>query len=68
MAGQPVYFLTPDVVGVHMKVSCREESLPTLSSMNQTVKTKVVRRFPEFHGEERLPCSAGPRHNWKYGS
>ncbi|MBV8887249.1 MAG: aconitate hydratase [Chroococcidiopsidaceae cyanobacterium CP_BM_RX_35] len=54
MLGQPVYLLTPDVVGVHMKGKLREGVTATdlvLSITELLRKTKVVGKFVEFHGE-----------------
>ena len=54
MLGQPVYFLTPDVVGVHMKGKLREGVTATDLVLHITEllrKTKVVGKFVEFHGE-----------------
>ena len=54
MLGQPVYFLTPDVVGVHMKGKPREGVTATDLVLHITEllrKMKVVGKFVEFHGE-----------------
>jgi len=54
MLGQPVYFLTPDVVGVHMKGKLREGVTATdlvLQVTEMLRKAKVVGKFVEFHGE-----------------
>ena len=54
MLGQPVYILTPDVVGVHMKGKLQEGVTATDLVLNITEllrKTKVVGKFVEFHGE-----------------
>ncbi len=54
MLGQPVYFLTPDVVGVHMSGSLREGVTATdlvLRVTEMLRKAKVVGKFVEFHGE-----------------
>jgi aconitate hydratase len=54
MLGQPVYFLTPDVVGVHLKGKLREGVLATdlvLTVTELLRKTKVVGKFVEFFGE-----------------
>src|SRR6266498_2118441 len=54
MLGQPVYFLTPDVVGVHMSGKLREGVTPTdvvLAVTEMLRKAKVVGKFVEFHGE-----------------
>ncbi|MDQ6632432.1 MAG: aconitase family protein, partial [Verrucomicrobiota bacterium] len=54
MLGQPVYFLTPDVVGVHLKGSLREGVTATDLALTITQilrKAKVVGKFVEFFGE-----------------
>ena len=54
MLGQPVYFLTPDVVGVHMSGSLRDGVTATDLVLHVTEmlrKAKVVGKFVEFHGE-----------------
>src|SRR5918997_1036577 len=54
MLGQPVYFLTPDVVGVHMSGKLREGVTATdlvLRVTEMLRKEKVVGKFVEFHGE-----------------
>jgi len=54
MLGQPVYFLTPDVVGVHLTGKLREGVTATdlvLAVTELLRKTKVVGKFVEFHGE-----------------
>lgn len=54
MLGQPVYFLTPDVVGVNMTGSLREGVTATDLVLHVTEllrKAKVVGKFVEFHGE-----------------
>ena len=54
MLGQPVYFLTPDVVGVHLKGKLREGVTATdlvLTVTELLRKTKVVGKFVEFFGE-----------------
>ncbi|MCS6884076.1 MAG: aconitate hydratase AcnA [Acidobacteriota bacterium] len=54
MLGQPVYFLTPDVVGFHMKGSLREGVTATDLVLHCTEvlrKAKVVGKFVEFYGE-----------------
>src|SRR5580658_48203 len=53
MLGQPVYFLTPDVVGVHMTGSLREGVTATDLALTVTQllrKAKVVGKFVEFYG------------------
>jgi aconitate hydratase len=54
MLGQPVYILTPDVVGVHLKGSLREGVTATdlvLRVTEMLRQAKVVGKFVEFHGE-----------------
>jgi len=54
MLGQPVYFLTPDVVGVHLKGSLRWGVTATdlvLTVTEMLRKAKVVGKFVEFFGE-----------------
>ncbi|OGS73265.1 MAG: aconitate hydratase [Gallionellales bacterium GWA2_60_142] len=54
MLGQPVYFLTPDVVGVHLKGKLREGVTATdlvLTVTELMRKQKVVGKFVEFFGE-----------------
>jgi aconitate hydratase len=54
MLGQPVYLLTPDVVGVHMKGKLAEGVTATdlvLVVTELLRKAKVVGKFVEFHGE-----------------
>ncbi|HLG14090.1 MAG TPA: aconitate hydratase [Blastocatellia bacterium] len=54
MLGQPVYFLTPDVVGVHMSGKLREGVTATdlvLHCTEMLRKAKVVGKFVEYHGE-----------------
>src|SRR5438477_4164495 len=54
MLGQPVYFLTPDVVGVHMKGRLNEGVTATdlvLTVTEMLRKAKVVGKFVEFFGE-----------------
>lgn len=54
MLGQPVYFLTPDVVGVNLTGALREGVTATDLVLNITEllrKTKVVGKFVEFYGE-----------------
>ncbi len=53
MLGQPVYFLTPDVVGVHLTGSIREGVTATDVALTVTQilrKAKVVGKFVEFLG------------------
>jgi len=54
MLGQPVYFLTPEVVGVHMTGSLREGVTATDLALHITQMLraqKVVGKFVEFYGE-----------------
>ncbi len=54
MLGQPVYFLTPDVVGVELKGKLREGVTATdlvLTITELLRKEKVVGKFVEFFGE-----------------
>jgi aconitate hydratase len=60
MLGQPVYFLTPDVVGVHLTGKLSEGATATdlaLAITQLLRKTKVVGKFVEFYGPgaEALP-------------
>ncbi len=53
MLGQPVYFLTPDVVGVHLTGALREGVTATDMALTLTQilrKAKVVGKFVEFYG------------------
>ncbi len=54
MLGQPVYFLTPDVVGVHLKGKLHPAVTATdlvLTITEMLRKAKVVGKFVEFFGE-----------------
>ena len=54
MLGQPVYFLTPEVVGVHLSGSLREGVTATDLALHVTQllrARKVVGKFVEFYGE-----------------
>ncbi len=54
MLGQPVYFLTPEVVGVHLTGTLREGVTATdfaLSVTQMLRAQKVVGKFVEFYGE-----------------
>ena len=54
MLGQPVYFLTPDVVGVHLKGRLAEGVTATdlvLTVTEMLRRAKVVGKFVEFFGE-----------------
>src|SRR5476649_1119233 len=53
MLGQPVYFLTPDVVGVYLTGALREGVTATDLALTVTQmlrKAKVVGKFVEFYG------------------
>jgi len=53
MLGQPVYFLTPDVVGVYLTGALREGVTATDLALTLTQvlrKSKVVGKFVEFYG------------------
>jgi aconitate hydratase len=53
MLGQPVYFLTPEVVGVHMTGALKEGVTATDLALHVTEmlrKAKVVGKFIEFYG------------------
>ncbi|HWY75877.1 MAG TPA: aconitate hydratase [Verrucomicrobiae bacterium] len=53
MLGQPVYFLTPDVVGVYLSGALREGVTATdlaLTITQMLRKAKVVGKFVEFYG------------------
>jgi aconitate hydratase len=54
MLGQPVYFLTPDVVGVNLKGALKDGVTATdlvLRVTEMLRAAKVVGKFVEFHGE-----------------
>src|SRR5205085_8670128 len=54
MLGQPVYFLTPEVVGVHMSGELREGVTATdlVLHITQLLRAQgVVGKFVEFYGE-----------------
>jgi aconitate hydratase len=64
MLGQPVYFLTPDVVGVHLAGQLREGVTATdlvLTITEMLRKAKVVGKFVEYHGEGAASLSATDR-------
>src|SRR5438094_3109869 len=64
MLGQPVYFLTPDVVGVHMSGKLREGVTATdlvLAVTEMLRQAKVVGKFVEFHGEGAASLSVTDR-------
>ncbi len=54
MLGQPVYILTPEVLGVHMKGTLKEGVTATdlvLTVVQRLRETNVVDKFVEFFGE-----------------
>ena len=64
MLGQPVYFLTPDVVGVHLSGSLQEGVTATdlvLRVTEMMRKAKVVGKFVEFHGAGAASLSVTDR-------
>jgi aconitate hydratase len=64
MLGQPVYFLTPDVVGVELKGKLNEGITATdlvLTVTEMLRKTKVVGKFVEFFGEGTASLSVTDR-------
>jgi aconitate hydratase len=64
MLGQPVYFLTPDVVGVHMSGRLREGVTATdlvLYITEMLRKAKVVGKFVEYFGEGASSLSVTDR-------
>src|ERR1700682_324789 len=64
MLGQPVYFLTPDVVGVHMNGKLNEGVTATdlvLAVTEMLRKAKVVGKFVEFHGAGAASLSVTDR-------
>ncbi|HSE35822.1 MAG TPA: aconitase family protein, partial [Blastocatellia bacterium] len=64
MLGQPVYFLTPDVVGVHMTGGLRDGVTATdlvLTITEMLRKAKVVGKFVEYHGEGAASLSLTDR-------
>jgi aconitate hydratase len=64
MLGQPVYFLTPDVVGVHLKGKLAEGVTATdlvLTVTEMLRKAKVVGKFVEFFGEGTASLSVPDR-------
>src|SRR6266480_4498312 len=64
MLRQPVYFLTPDVVGVHLTGKLREGVTATdlvLAVTELLRKAKVVGKFVEFHGEGATSLSVTDR-------
>jgi aconitate hydratase len=64
MLGQPVYFLTPDVVGVELKGRLREGVTATdlvLTVTEMLRREKVVGKFVEFFGEGTASLSLPDR-------
>ncbi|HVY63031.1 MAG TPA: aconitate hydratase, partial [Planctomycetota bacterium] len=64
MLGQPVYFLMPDVVGVHVSGALKEGVTATDLVLHVTEmlrKAKVVGKFVEFHGEGAATLPAPTR-------
>jgi aconitate hydratase len=64
MLGQPVYFLTPDVVGVNLKGKLRGGVTATdlvLTVTEMLRKAKVVGKFVEFFGEGTASLSVPDR-------
>ena len=64
MLGQPVYFLTPDVVGVNLTGQLREGVTATdlvLTITEMLRKEKVVGKFVEFFGEGTATLSLTDR-------
>jgi aconitate hydratase A / 2-methylisocitrate dehydratase len=64
MLGQPVYFLTPDVVGVHMTGRLPDGVTATdlvLHITEMLRKAKVVGKFVEYHGEGAQSLSVPDR-------
>jgi aconitate hydratase len=64
MLGQPVYILTPDVVGVHLNGSLREGVTATdlvLTITEMLRKAKVVGKFVEYFGEGAASLSLADR-------
>jgi aconitate hydratase len=64
MLGQPVYFLTPDVVGVHLSGTLMEGVTATdlvLTITQMLRQEKVVGKFVEFFGEGTASLSVTDR-------
>lgn len=64
MLGQPVYFLTPDVVGVELENKLPEGTTATdlvLTITNLLRKEKVVGKFVEFYGSGASALTATDR-------
>lgn len=64
MLGQPIYFLTPDVVGVHLTGTLPEGATATDMVLRVTEllrQTKVVGKFVEYFGEGASKLSVQDR-------
>jgi aconitate hydratase len=64
MLGQPVYFLTPDVVGVHLTGALREGVTATdlvLTITEMLRKAKVVGKFVEYFGDGAASLNVADR-------
>jgi len=64
MLGQPMYFLTPDVVGVHLtgKLTSGVTTTDLVLAVTELLrKTKVVGKFVEFFGEGARTLTAPDR-------
>jgi aconitate hydratase len=64
MLGQPVYFLTPDVVGVHLSGQLREGVTATdlvLTLTEMLRRAKVVGKFVEYYGDGAARLTATDR-------
>ena len=64
MLGQPVYFLTPDVIGVHMTGALKEGVTATdlvLTLTEMLRKSKVVGKFVEYFGDGATSLSLADR-------
>src|SRR5688572_25783389 len=64
MLGQPVYFLPPDVIGVHLSGELREGVTATdlvLTITEMLRKAKVVGKFVEYFGEGAASLSLADR-------
>ncbi|MGZ4808548.1 MAG: aconitate hydratase AcnA, partial [Thermoanaerobaculia bacterium] len=64
MLGQPVYFLTPDVVGVHLTGQVREGVTATdvvLTITEMLRRAKVVGKFVEYFGDGAASLSVADR-------
>ena len=71
MLGQPVYFLTPDVVGVHLTGALREGVTATDLALTVTATAAQgqsggqVRRV--LRSRRGGPAGGGPRHHCQHG-